>query len=458
MKELKGIAKVIILCLFVIFSNTSLAETFDKALIMPQDIIVEDDGSMIITDTYQHRIVRVNGEKIETITGKKGQNGYLDGDIKVALFNKPKKIAKDKNGVLYIADTGNNVIRKVVGNNVFTVAGNGEAGYRDGSVKEAQFKSPMGIEIDSNGNLYIADTGNHIIRKIDTKGNVSTFAGNALGFGLDQNGETSQSFFNEPVELALSPNGNMLVVDSGNHKIKSIKNGIVKDVLLKTNLKYPKDVIWIDSNKFLIANTWDNNIIEKNVLGSEKVLKESKAVSIYVKNQKLYEVLPWEHRVEISEFKNNISAVSEKKEIVKEELDDDNKTSGIKTIEDKKNGYGLTETRKEESEMEIIEKESKSLVINGKFLDKSNYYFESDFKVWVKLDYILEDLKGLAKWDKESKQMVYKAESSVSRLNFDDKNYKYDSNGAKWIDFYYVLDGLDYKILKWNNDGIEVVR
>lgn len=470
MREKKLMVIIISLIMFVVFSSGVMAESFEKNLIMPQDIMVEEDGTIIVADTYQHRIVKLKDDVFSVIAGKKGKSGYLDGKIEDALFNKPKKIVQNKQGVIYVADSGNHVIRKIVDGKVYTFAGNGKAGYKDGSLKEAQFKSPMGMTLDNLGNLYIADTGNHVIRKIDVNGNVTTFAGNAYGFGLDQNGKIGQSFFNEPVDIAFSNNGIMLVVDSSNHKIKKIQNGLVSDVKFSTNLNYPKDVLWIDSNRFLVANTWNNNIILKYLSGKEEIVKESNAVAVDLKENKLYEVLPWEHKVLISdfEFKNdaNQSMIAETTtEIPKTNMETEKEASDEIKKENKVNtdNKNINEALKRDIEKnnDIVDKTEKkmfSVKIDGKLLDGKYYYSESDTKVWLKLDYIVQSLGDLAKWDHVAKQIEYKKGIAVLKLNFDRNNYKLDANNEEWVDLHYTIEGLEYNLLRWTINEIEVTR
>jgi len=147
----------------------------------PMGITVDDKGYLYFTDTQNHRIRKIdpNGN-ISTVAGN-GNQGYAgDGGMATtAQLNKPSDLAVDKLGNLYIADTGNHLIRKVDSSGkITTIAGNSNQGYSgDGEYAiDAKLNSPKAITLDNVGNLYIADTGNHVIRKIDIEGNITTIS------------------------------------------------------------------------------------------------------------------------------------------------------------------------------------------------------------------------------------------------------------------------------------------
>ncbi|RZL66896.1 MAG: HYR domain-containing protein, partial [Rhodococcus sp. (in: high G+C Gram-positive bacteria)] len=137
-------------------------------------------------------------------------------------FATPQGVAVDTAGIVYVADTLNHVIRKISPTGeVSLLAGGPISGSADGSGVAAQFDSPYGLIVDPAGNVYVADTSNHNIRKITPEGVVTTVAGLAGAFGdLDGTG-TSARFF-QPTGLALDSAGNLLVADYGNHRIRKI--------------------------------------------------------------------------------------------------------------------------------------------------------------------------------------------------------------------------------------------
>lgn len=146
--------------------------------------------------------------------------GLVNGPLASARFNNPQAIATDAQGNLYIADAFNNVIRKISGGLVSTLAGNGTPGYQNATGTNAQFYSPQGLTVDGQGNVYVADFGNNAIRKITPDGVVTTLAGgNGAGYA---NGNGSAAKFYNPSGLAVDAQGNIYVADKGNNVIRKV--------------------------------------------------------------------------------------------------------------------------------------------------------------------------------------------------------------------------------------------
>jgi hypothetical protein len=166
---------------------------------------------------------------ISTLAGTAGTNGSVDGTNNTALFNHPVGIAVDSNTNVYVADLNNHVIRKLtpLGTNWVssTIAGQaGNPGSTDGSGTNAQFNGPCGIAVDNGGNIYVADTGNSTIRKLTPSGAdwmVSTIAGLAGNPGT-ADGNNSSARFRFPMGLAVDGSGNIYVADDGNSTIREI--------------------------------------------------------------------------------------------------------------------------------------------------------------------------------------------------------------------------------------------
>ncbi len=157
-----------------------------------------------------------------------GAGGYLlDGPGATATFNRPDGVARDGAGNLYVADSGNSVIRKISpGGLVSTFAGGGAPGYTNAASAAAAFRTPAGVAVDANGNVYVADTGNHVIRKITTGGMVTTLAGGGVAGFADGTGTLAR--FSGPVSVAVDAAGSVYVADRGNSAIRKITpDGVV---------------------------------------------------------------------------------------------------------------------------------------------------------------------------------------------------------------------------------------
>ncbi|MBQ5709274.1 MAG: S-layer homology domain-containing protein, partial [Anaerotignum sp.] len=193
-----------------------------------------------LTDTAFNVVRYISEDKVYTIVGS-GDAGYQDGESIDTKFNGPTGITTDDEGCLYVADTQNNVIRKIdTLGNVTTFAGTAKEGYKDGAAEDAQFNQPTGLDWE-DGALYVCDTGNQRIRKVEN-GKVTTFAGTA-GFYLEsdgiyeggyQDGAAAQAQFSSPMDV-LAQNGIVYVADSGNGAVRTIKNGIVSTAVINAD-------------------------------------------------------------------------------------------------------------------------------------------------------------------------------------------------------------------------------
>ncbi len=181
--------------------------------------------------------------KIDAITGTvstlagTGVAGWKDGTASVAKFNSPADLCIDDSGNVYVSDFLNQRIRKIsIDGYVTTVAGTGSIGLINGDHTIAKFNYPRGICRDKSGNLYIADSWNHRIRKIDTLGIVSTYAGGGTAMGVGSTGSLKDSTdinarFFTPAGLSIDQHGNIYVADAYNHRIRKIDTtGIVTTV------------------------------------------------------------------------------------------------------------------------------------------------------------------------------------------------------------------------------------
>ena len=167
-----------------------------------------------------------------TLAGKAGNTGTNNLVGPDARFNGPYGIAADGSGNAYIADTGNHIIRKVLPNaTVITLAGlPGVSGHNDGTTNVASFNYPTGIAIDLSGNLYIADWGNHTLRKITPDGQVTTLAGFA-GTAGSMDGTNNLALSGSPCGSRRDNSGNIYVADEWNHTIRLVSpSGVVTTI------------------------------------------------------------------------------------------------------------------------------------------------------------------------------------------------------------------------------------
>jgi sugar lactone lactonase YvrE len=190
----------------------------------PTDVAVDAAGSVFVTDNGNNSILRIAPDgTVSTFAGRGGAAGTADGKGGDARFNTPRGIAADPKGNLYVADEGNSNIRKISPDGVVsTLAGaNGPSGSTDGTGPAARFGAPRALTADAAGNVYVADTDNHAIRKITPGGVVTTLAGKAGESGM-ADGPGAAARFSEPRGIAVDADGNVFVADSGNGAIRLI--------------------------------------------------------------------------------------------------------------------------------------------------------------------------------------------------------------------------------------------
>lgn len=188
----------------------------------PQGIAVDTNGIVYVADTGNNRIRRIAADGTVTTIAGDGAAGFQDGTGAQARFNAPRSIAVDRQGNLYVADTGNAAVRFIsVGNVVRTLAGDGTVGSNDSP--NARFNGLAGVAIDGDSVfVYLADSGNHRIRRLDQSNTVITIAGAERGFA---DGSVSQARFADPMGIAVDGAGKLIVVDSTNSLVRFVDPG-----------------------------------------------------------------------------------------------------------------------------------------------------------------------------------------------------------------------------------------
>ena len=201
----------------------------------PSGVAVDASGNIYVADTLNHILRKVSPSGVvTTIAGLAGIDGTVDDAGSNARFRAPQGLAIDGAGNLFVADTSNHTIRKVVlsTGTVTTVAGlAGSAGSADGAENSARFNFPSDVTVDGNGNLYVADTDNHTIRAITPSGLVSTLAGLAGNSG-GADGTGSAARFCSPSAVTVDASGNLFVADTGNFTIRLVVSASGKTTTL----------------------------------------------------------------------------------------------------------------------------------------------------------------------------------------------------------------------------------
>ena len=215
---------------------TTLAGTLDRigradgvgsaaGFYKPAQLAMDDAGTLYVADSFNCSIRKISPDGlVSTLAGDPGGlSGSSDGIGAAARFDFPQSVAVDRDRSVYVADAGNDTIRKITPDGVVTtLAGTaGAFGSADGTGSAARFSTPRGIAVDSAGIIYVADSENHTVRKITAGGVVTTLAGSPRESG-DADGTGSAARFLLPNAVALDGAGNILVADTGNHVIRQV--------------------------------------------------------------------------------------------------------------------------------------------------------------------------------------------------------------------------------------------
>ncbi|MES2545311.1 MAG: T9SS type A sorting domain-containing protein [Bacteroidota bacterium] len=245
----------------------------------PSAGVFDSQNNLFVSDQSNHIIRKITPDGTVTTFAGTGNIGSDDGIGTAASFYFPDGMAIDSNDNLYVADFGNNKVRKIMPDGtVFTFAGTGMQGSADGTVNTAQFNGLTGVCVDSLGNVFIADYYNNKIRKIDTMGNVSTFAGTGTAGSTDGNGSMASFYY--PTIVSVDNDNNLFVTDKENNKIRKITNdGIVTTFagdgtigaadgdVATAQFNSPTGIAIDDMNTVFISDYGNNKIRKINTYG-----------------------------------------------------------------------------------------------------------------------------------------------------------------------------------------------
>jgi len=202
--------------------NATLAE-----INFPQGLAIDATGNIYFSERPGHKIRKITTSGIISTIAGIGTPGFSGDGFSAmsAQLNYPAGIAVDNSGNIYIADASNNRIRKINTSGIIsTIAGTGVIGYSGdgGLATAAQISQPHGVAVDNSGNVYIADNGNHCIRMINTSGTITTIAGTGVAGYTGDGGPAASAELNSPTDISIDATGNIFIADWGNHSIRKI--------------------------------------------------------------------------------------------------------------------------------------------------------------------------------------------------------------------------------------------
>lgn len=266
-------------------------QAVDAGLSSPGGLFIDVDGNLYIADSSNHCIRKVDPSGIISTIAGNGTSGYSGDGSKAqdAQLNSPNDIYISALGELFIADTGNECIRKIDNSGIITtVAGNGVEGFERGEfpATETSLNAPFGVYVNDNGNIFIADTANHKIRKVED-GILSTIAGrissilDPFGYGGD-GGQAVNALFWNPTEIYGDQEGNLYIADYVNNFIRKIDaSGIITSIVgtgsndftgdggsaVNASIAQPSDVFVDSFGNIFICDTGNQRIRKVDASG-----------------------------------------------------------------------------------------------------------------------------------------------------------------------------------------------
>jgi sugar lactone lactonase YvrE len=258
-------------------SGSSDGTGINAQFYFPCGVALDSSGNIYVADTTNHRIRKITSAGVVT-TFAGSSTGSSDGTGTNAQFNTPWGIAVDSSGNVYIGDAANNRVRKITSAGVVTTLAGSSSGSSDGTGTNASFASLRSVAVDSVGNVYVADTNNHRVRKITSAGVVTTLAGSSQG---SADGTGTNATFREPIGIEVDSEGNVYVGDSGNNRIRKITSAGVVTTLVGSSqgssngtgtnatFNYPMGIAPNSTGTILYVADSGNNAIRKITLGAD---------------------------------------------------------------------------------------------------------------------------------------------------------------------------------------------
>lgn len=243
------------------------------AMLSPFGVVADSSGNIYIAEFGTNRIRKVDSSGNITTAIGNGTLGFAgdNGPANKVEMNGPTGVALDGSGNIYFVDSLNYRIRKLAGGNVNTVAGNGLVSRSGdgGAATSAQLNTPLGVAIDGSGNLYIADTLNNLVRKVDAKGVITTFAGTGTAGSSGDNGPAGSAQLNAPQGLAVDASGSLYIADTQNNRIRKVSGGTITTVAGGNNeLSLPFGIAVDASGNLYVAEFGRNRVSKVSTSGA----------------------------------------------------------------------------------------------------------------------------------------------------------------------------------------------
>jgi secreted PhoX family phosphatase len=257
----------------------------------PTSLVFDKQGNLLISDTFNNRVRKVDSKGIITTIIGNDMAGFSGdgGQANKATLNAPGALALDNNGNLLIADTKNNRVRRVDNQGVITtIVGNGQTTSigDNGLATNAGLNGVCAVIADANNNLFIADTGNNRIRRVDSKTSIiTTVVGNGTALYQGDGTLATNASLNSPRGLAIDTAGNLLIADTGNTSVRIVK-GIAKvqtqPSILISSVSLQKKILTIKGTGFLTSGSK----VSINAKDVSKLIKSQSATEIDLKGNK----------------------------------------------------------------------------------------------------------------------------------------------------------------------------
>ena len=216
------------------FAGTGTAGKLDGSALTAQfnnsnDIACDSVGNVYIADSDNHIVRRISAVGIVSTFAGNGTKGFADGPVATAMFDTITGVALDPAGDIIVTDALNHKIRKITQTGIVSTLAGNVSGFLDGAGAAAQFNVPFGLAVNVLGEVFVADRNNHVLRKVSPSGVVTTVAGQPASAG-NVDGPAANSQFRNPVGVAIDSNATIYIADTNNHRFRKVSNGTVSTI------------------------------------------------------------------------------------------------------------------------------------------------------------------------------------------------------------------------------------